>query len=89
MECNIQNGKCTHCGGTAGGKCSVEPAPRKKRLGDRTEQLLASIGITEEYYTEVKQRFGLPPNCACQSRKRYLNQVSDWFSKHADPAQKK
>ena len=80
MRCSIEHGIRTHCGKPGGGECSVTPAkPRPPLLGDRTEQMLASIGITEEYYTEVKKRFGLAPKCSCGIRKKYLNRVDEWF----------
>ena len=80
MNCNMQQGKCTHCGGTSGGSCAVQPAPPRPLLGDRTERLLAGIGITDEWYVrEIKQRFGLAPKCSCGIRKSYLNNVDAWF----------
>jgi hypothetical protein len=51
---------------------------RKRGLGDRTEQLLASLGVTKERYVEAKKRFGLPPTCDCPERREWLNRVGAW-----------
>jgi hypothetical protein len=48
-------------------------------LGDWTERMLASIGITKERYVAAKQLFGLAPTCNCAKRKAWLNRVSDWW----------
>lgn len=48
-------------------------------LGDYTEQLLTSIGVTKDRYVAAKQLFGLPPTCGCDARKEWLNRVSDWW----------
>lgn len=48
-------------------------------LGDYTESLLASIGVTQDRYVAAKQLFGLPPTCGCDARKEWLNRVSDWW----------
>lgn len=47
------------------------------RLGDRIEHALESVGITKEKYVGWKERFGLPPTCSCESRKRFLNKIGD------------
>jgi hypothetical protein len=49
-------------------------------LGDRLERKLKSIGITEDRYKQVKEKFGLPPNCNCKARKEWLNSVSEWWT---------
>jgi len=54
-------------------------ARKSKQLGDRTEQLLKSIGITEDKYKAVKKMFGLAPTCGCSKRKEWLNKVSSYF----------
>ncbi len=46
-----------------------------KGLGDRLELYLKSVGVTEDRYKEVKEKFGLPPKCGCAKRKRWLNAV--------------
>ena len=79
MNCNIQNGTCTHCGGSTGGVCVVSPSARRSGLGDYTEELLGKIGVTPDRYTAVKSIFGLAPKCGCRRRKVYLNQVSEWL----------
>lgn len=48
-------------------------------LGDYTESLLQSVGITKERYQAAKQLFGLAPTCNCDERKAWLNRVSDWW----------
>lgn len=65
---------------TAGGKCDFGAFEAEQpKLGDYTERLLASIGITEDRYREAKELFGLPPTCGCSQRKQWLNDVSDWW----------
>lgn len=49
------------------------------KLGDRTESLLKKIGITQDRYKEVKARFGLAPDCSCDARKQWLNNVGEYF----------
>ena len=49
-------------------------------LGDWTERQLKKIGVTEEWYKHVKEKFGLTPTCGCGTRKRWLNSVSDWWN---------
>lgn len=48
-------------------------------LGDYTESLLQSVGITKERYVAAKEMFGLAPTCGCDSRREWLNRVSDWW----------
>lgn len=48
-------------------------------LGDWTEQILSSVGITKDRYKAAKELFGLAPTCSCESRQAYLNKVSDWW----------
>ena len=79
MNCNMQQGKCTHCGERTGGTCSVTPAARRKGLGDYTEVLLQKVGVTPDRYAAAKATFGLAPKCNCRRRKVYLNQVSEWW----------
>lgn len=62
----------------------ANPAPLE--LGDRVERQLRRWGITEEWYTHIKQRFGLAPTCGCQGRKRWLNRVSKWWRERAAKA---
>lgn len=69
------------CGGCGGGKQNAKKREPKK-LGDTLESLLSGIGVTKERYIEAKALFGLPPNCACEARKQWLNKVSDWWSGH-------
>ena len=48
-------------------------------LGDLTEALLQSLGVTQNRYCEAKRLFGLTPECWCQERIAWLNKVSDWW----------
>lgn len=48
-------------------------------LGDYTERVLASIGVTKERYVEAKSLFGLAPTCNCPERKEWLNKVGKWI----------
>lgn len=57
---------------------AVVPLPG---LGDYTESLLNSLGITKERYQAAKHLFGLAPTCHCEQRKQWLNRVSDWWRK--------
>lgn len=83
-EWNDERTKCIHCGikKTRGDirNCmkngSLPPPPR---LGDYTESVLNSLGISKERYKAAKELFGLAPNCGCDERKEWLNKVSDWW----------
>lgn len=44
--------------------------------GDALEELLTSYGVTKEWWMSVKEEFGLPPTCNCQSRQEWINKVS-------------
>lgn len=57
---------------------TVEP-PKVTRLGDYTEQLLSSIGVTKDRYRAAKELFGLAPTCNCESRQEWLNKVGTWL----------
>ena len=48
-------------------------------LGDRVERRLSRLGITQQWYRTVKQRFGLMPTCGCDKRKAWLNRVGRWW----------
>jgi hypothetical protein len=50
--------------------------PAASSAGDALEELLTSYGITKEWWTEYKSQHGLPPNCGCDSRREYLNDLS-------------
>src|SRR5262245_2610944 len=83
------SGKCQQCGEILPERlrrqCSawqrIEPKQGVAHpgLGDRTERLLQSIGITEDGYKAAKEKFGLPPTCRCKAVKAWLNDVSDWW----------
>ena len=61
------------------------PATTTMGLGDFTESLLSSIGVTKDRYLEVKQLFNLAPSCNCEKRKEWLNQVSNWWRELVAP----
>ena len=48
-------------------------------LGDRVEIAFKGLGITQDKYKEIKGLFGLPPECACDKRKEWLNKVHKWW----------
>ena len=56
----------------------------KKGLGDQLEIALRKIGVTKESYVAAKSLFGLPPECGCEKRKRWLNKVSTWWRTQID-----
>jgi hypothetical protein len=58
---------------------SRHPISPSDGLGDWTERLLKSVGLTEERYKHAKEIFGLAPTCGCAARKEWLNKVSDWW----------
>lgn len=57
----------------------ARPIRERPGLGDYTERLLASIGVTKDRYVALKEKFGLAPTCGCADRKAWLNKVSDWW----------
>ena len=44
-------------------------------LGDILERELKRMGITQDRYKEIKEKFGFPPTCGCEKRKQWLNKV--------------
>lgn len=59
-------------------------------LGDRTEQLLKKLGVTQDRYKAAKEAFGLAPECSCPNRieslnelglsaKQWKDKVTDWW----------
>lgn len=59
-------------------QCGIARHP-EPGLGDYTERLLSSIGVTQERYVEAKAMFGLAASCDCAARKEWLNRVSRWW----------
>lgn len=49
--------------------------------GDKVESALKSMGIDEDLYVSIKEKFGLPPKCGCKKRKEWLNRVGEAFGK--------
>ena len=54
---------------------AAERAPEKPGLGDLTEGFFMSLGITQERYLAVKAAIGLDPECNCDARKKWLNEL--------------
>lgn len=87
--CQIVDGRCSQCGEsvppTQHRTCPAKWPGRADReavartidpgLGDYTEKLLSSIGVTKERFVELKEKFGLAPTCGCDARKQWLNEV--------------
>lgn len=57
------------------------PTPGKLPLGDYTERLLRSVGITEDRYKDAKEELGMAPTCNCHERKLWLNRAGDWLAR--------
>lgn len=72
---------CKRCGAPTrdGYRRVCGQSPSQPGLGDYTEAMLQSIGVTKERYQAAKQLFGLSPTCDCDQRKEWLNRVSDWW----------
>ena len=62
---------------TSGNREKVEKA---EGWGDKVAVLLKRIGVTEEGYKAVKEKFGLPPTCGCAKRREWLNRVGEWWN---------
>ncbi len=80
--------KCVGCGRVLPRDYEREPVascgepqnlPPREGLGDQTERLLESMGITQDRYVAAKELFGFAPLCDCPKRKAWLNTVSDWW----------
>lgn len=80
--------RCIDCGqafrvsdcGTLKANCVADgPGPPPPGLGDHTERLLKSLGVTPDRYRAAKELFGLAPTCGCEERKAWLNRVGQWF----------
>lgn len=71
--------KCLHCGRPL---AMDFPAPyyrlcKEEQLGDWTERMLKSVGITKKRYKAIKKRLGLSPDCKCNERQLLLNYLSE------------
>lgn len=53
-------------------------------LGDYTESMLASVGITKDRYAAAKESLGLAPTCGCAKRQEWLNRAGAWLAGVAD-----
>lgn len=66
------------------------PPPRKDRAvdtegwGDKVTVFLKGLGVTEESYKAIKQKFGLPPTCGCSQRREWLNKVGRWWNERTE-----
>jgi hypothetical protein len=47
----------------------------KPGLGDLTERFFFSLGITKDRYRAAKAAVGLEPDCNCDARKKWLNEL--------------
>lgn len=83
MDCDLIDGTCTRCGrlnrtsqpdSHVHMKCK-QPI-EQPQAGDALEDLLTSYGVTKEWWKEYKAKHGLPPTCGCDSRREYLNKLS-------------
>lgn len=89
MYCQLTNDgpracKCEVCGKTRRGVPDCKRAMfhcdgELNGLGDKTERVLAAVGITEPLVKRAKRLLGLSPKCGCKKRKEWLNKVSDWW----------
>jgi len=48
------------------------------KAGTLLKLILVAVGITEERYKEVKELFGLPPDCKCAEREEWINKVVEY-----------
>lgn len=55
----------------------VRPTRATKRLGDRVEFALTSVGVTKERWQAVKASLNLPPTCRCEARQKWLNKLDE------------
>ena len=78
MYCSFVGGRCSKCGYTLKswmGDGVLRECGVGKGLGDRLEYELTRMGITQDRYKEIKEKFGFPPTCGCEKRKQWLNKV--------------
>ena len=55
------------------------PDTTARGLGDYAERMMKSLGITEDRYAEIKEKFGLPATCNCTARRNWLNAVGKYI----------
>ena len=48
-------------------------------FGDDLAQYLKELGIDESRYKEIKEKFGLPPECWCAGRRAWFNKVGKFL----------
>ena len=68
------NGKCTHCGGTIGGRCRLSRNSHQDQTS-LTTKLLHTIGVPNHLWESAQSRFGLAPDCNCPSRQSWINTI--------------
>jgi hypothetical protein len=72
-------------GEIAAAPINAPPASRKRLpLGDYTERLLSSVGVTPDRYTAAKAALGMAPTCNCAKRKAWLNRAGEWLASLGD-----
>lgn len=68
--------------------CGLAPAlpqptreEQEKLLGDKTRELLESVGIDKDLYIGIKAALGFAPTCDCDTRAEWLNKAHAWVKK--------
>lgn len=86
MLCNMIDGKCTHCGGTVGGRCRLSRNSHSDKV-TLTTKLLNTMGIPRELWDSVQGRFGIAPDCNCPSRQAWIDAVTNAYGvEYVEPA---
>jgi hypothetical protein len=89
MNCEFaeltKGARCIHPGCSVKLPCDFTTAPivvcsGRAGLGDAFAAALKSIGVTKERYGEVRELFGLVPDCSCTKRQEWLNSVGEWWN---------
>jgi len=72
------DGKCTHCGGTVGGRCRLSRNSHSDKV-TLTNKLLNTISVPRELWESAQARFGLAPDCNCPSRQAWIHAVANEY----------
>ena len=75
MSRDYKTNKKAHGNRATKSKHRVIPVVATTGLGDILERELTRMGITQDRYKEIKEKFGFPPTCGCEKRKQWLNKV--------------